>query len=77
MLEVLKKHHGTLSAADIHSKLPEIDLVTIYRNLDLFVKEKMIKLIFSKNKLTFKIFKQFAYFNRSFQFFFIIFHFFF
>ena len=45
MLEVLKKHHGTLSAADIHSKLPEIDLVTIYRNLDLFVKEKMIKKI--------------------------------
>lgn len=45
ILEVLKQHHGTLSASDINNKLPEIDLVTIYRNLDLFVKEKMIKKI--------------------------------
>jgi len=45
ILDVLKNHSGTLSAAAIHTKLPEIDLVTIYRNLDLFVKEKMIKQI--------------------------------
>lgn len=43
ILDVLKKHHGTLSAADIHTKLPSIDLVTIYRNLELFTKEKIIK----------------------------------
>ena len=42
ILNVLKKHKGTLSANDIHKKLPEIDLVTIYRNLDLFTKEKVI-----------------------------------
>jgi Fur family ferric uptake transcriptional regulator len=44
-LNVLKAHHGTLSAADISQKLPEIDLVTIYRSLDLFEKEKLIKKI--------------------------------
>lgn len=45
ILCVLKEYSGTLSAADIHSKLSNIDLVTIYRNLDLFAKEKMIKKI--------------------------------
>jgi len=45
ILDVLKSHHGTLSAADIHKHLPEIDLATVYRNLDLFVKEKLIKQI--------------------------------
>ena len=43
ILSVLQKAHSTLSAADIHEKIPEIDLVTIYRNLDLFTKEKLIK----------------------------------
>lgn len=43
ILEVLKKHHGTLSASEIHKQIPDIDLVTIYRNLDLFTKEKLIK----------------------------------
>jgi len=43
ILDVLKKNHGTLSAAEIHKQLPDIDLVTIYRNLDLFTKEKIIK----------------------------------
>ncbi len=43
ILEVLKKQCGTLSAKDIHTKLPAIDLTTIYRNLDLFVQEKLIK----------------------------------
>ena len=45
ILDVLKKQHDTLSVAQIHAKLPEIDIVTIYRNLDLFVKEKLIKQI--------------------------------
>lgn len=43
ILDCLQEHHGTLSAKDIHNKLPDIDLVTIYRNLDLFVKERVIK----------------------------------
>ena len=45
ILDVLQSNHRTLSAADIHKKLPEIDLVTIYRNLELFVEEKLIKRI--------------------------------
>ena len=43
ILETLKKKYGTMSAADIHAALPNMDLVTIYRNLELFTKEKMIK----------------------------------
>jgi len=43
ILDVLKQNHGTLSASDLHAQLPDIDLVTIYRNLDLFTKEKLIK----------------------------------
>ena len=46
ILDVLQTHHGTLSAADIHQQLPAIDLVTIYRNLELFTEEKLIKQIF-------------------------------
>lgn len=42
ILDVLKHNHGALSAKAVHNKLPEIDLVTIYRNLDLFAKEKLI-----------------------------------
>jgi Fur family peroxide stress response transcriptional regulator len=43
MLDILKQHKGALSAASLHEKIPEIDRVTIYRNLDLFTKEKLIK----------------------------------
>lgn len=43
ILNVLREHHHTLSAKDIHSLLPDIDLVTIYRTLDLLVKEQLIK----------------------------------
>jgi len=43
ILDVLKSTCHTLSASDIHKKIPEIDLVTIYRNLDLFTKEKLIR----------------------------------
>ena len=37
ILAVLKQEQEALSASDIHRKLPELDLTTIYRNLDLFV----------------------------------------
>lgn len=43
ILDVLKNTHDTMSAADIHTQLPDMDLVTIYRNLELFTKEKLIK----------------------------------
>lgn len=43
ILAVLKETHGPLSASRIHAALPRIDLATIYRNLDLFVREKVIK----------------------------------
>ncbi len=43
ILTVLKKHHGTLSAAEIHARLPEIDLVTVYRNLEVFVADKLVR----------------------------------
>lgn len=46
ILAVLKNTHGTLSAAKIHEQVPDIDLVTIYRNLDLFTKEKLIKQVY-------------------------------
>lgn len=43
ILDILKSQHGALSAAELHKRLPDLDLVTIYRNLDLFVKEKLVK----------------------------------
>jgi Fur family transcriptional regulator, peroxide stress response regulator len=43
ILSLLQAHSGALSAAEVHQQLPDIDLVTIYRNLDLFTKEKLIK----------------------------------
>ncbi len=43
IIATLKKSHGTLSASDIHKLLPGIDQVTIYRNLDLFVADGVIK----------------------------------
>ncbi|MES2966651.1 MAG: Fur family transcriptional regulator [Patescibacteria group bacterium] len=43
IINTLKKSHGTLSAQDIHKLIPTIDIVTIYRNLDLFVAEGIIK----------------------------------
>ena len=46
VLQVLQDHHGTLSAADIHARLPELDLATIYRNLDIFVADGEVKKLF-------------------------------
>ena len=43
ILVALRREKGALSAANIHMLLPEIDKVTIYRNLDLFVSEGIVK----------------------------------
>ncbi len=43
IIATLEKSHGALSASTIHKLLPAIDQVTIYRNLDLFVAEGIIK----------------------------------
>ena len=43
ILKVLQESKPALSAGSIHGLLPEIDKVTIYRNLDLFVSEGMVK----------------------------------
>lgn len=43
ILNILKQHKGALSASVIHVALPDIDLVTIYRNLERFTIEKLIK----------------------------------
>lgn len=43
MLDTLQLQQRTLSASQIHSLLPMIDKVTIYRNLELFVTEGLIK----------------------------------
>lgn len=43
ILAALRRAPGALSATELHQLLPTIDLVTIYRNLDLFTKEKLIK----------------------------------
>lgn len=43
ILEVLQHNHTALSAAEVHAALPDIDLATIYRNLEYFTAEKVIK----------------------------------
>lgn len=43
ILEVLKKQKNTLSASEVHSLLPDVDLATVYRNLEYFSNEKIIK----------------------------------
>ena len=43
ILEVLKASKDAVSASSIHSSLPQIDLATIYRNLDLFTKAGLVK----------------------------------
>lgn len=59
ILNILKSQNGTLSAGDIHKKIPEIDLVTIYRNLDLFTKEKIItKVQLEVNKVQYEYQKE-------------------
>ena len=43
ILNVLKEQPAALSAAEVHAFLPDIDLATVYRNLEYFTKEKLIK----------------------------------
>jgi len=43
ILSVLKNASGALSAKDIHAQLPEIDLTTVYRTLDIFVREGIVQ----------------------------------
>ncbi len=43
ILEALKKSHGALSAAALHKKLSGMDLTTVYRNLELFVRDGNVK----------------------------------
>ena len=42
ILDTLKKKHSTISARELALLLPNIDQATVYRNLDLFVKEGII-----------------------------------
>ena len=42
ILDVLKRNQEALSAKEINQLLPDVDLVTVYRNLELFVAEKII-----------------------------------
>lgn len=42
VLKVLQHHHGALSASVIHKALPDMNITTIYRNLELFVKDGLI-----------------------------------
>jgi Fur family ferric uptake transcriptional regulator len=50
ILEALKKAHGGLSAAKIHTLLPKLDLTTIYRNLEVFVSQGDVKKLNLKGK---------------------------
>lgn len=43
ILDVLKAERGALSAAQLHKKLPVLNLTTIYRNLDAFVEQGEVK----------------------------------
>lgn len=43
ILAVLKNTRGALSAAALHQQLPELNLTTIYRNLDAFVADGTVK----------------------------------
>lgn len=43
ILDALKKSKEALSASELHALVPEVDLVTIYRNLENFTNEKIIK----------------------------------
>jgi Fe2+ or Zn2+ uptake regulation protein len=43
ILDVLKDKKEALSAAEIHQLVPDVDLATVYRNLEHFTNEKIIK----------------------------------
>jgi Fe2+ or Zn2+ uptake regulation protein len=52
MRSVLKNEHGALSVHKIHAKLPALDLTTIYRNLELFVRSGDVKKLTLNGKQT-------------------------
>lgn len=43
ILDFFAENEGAYSASEVHEKLKDFDLATIYRNLNLFVKEELIK----------------------------------
>ena len=43
ILQALQGEKAALSAAEVHNLVPDIDLATIYRNLEYFTAQKMIK----------------------------------
>lgn len=43
ILAVLQESPEALSAAEVHAQLPDIDLATVYRNLEYFTEAKRIK----------------------------------
>jgi Fe2+ or Zn2+ uptake regulation protein len=43
ILDTLKAKQRALTAAELHAALPEMNLTTIYRNLELFTSEKVIR----------------------------------
>ncbi len=52
ILGVLKNSHGALSASQLHKKLPDMDLTTIYRNLEIFAADGEVKKLTFKDKET-------------------------
>lgn len=50
ILTTLACHQGTISATDLHAKLPDINLVTIYRNLDTLSEAGYIKKLYLSGK---------------------------
>ena len=43
ILDAVKKQKTALSAAEVHALIPDIDLATVYRNLERFTNEGVIK----------------------------------
>jgi Fe2+ or Zn2+ uptake regulation protein len=43
ILDVLKQSREALSAAEVHAAVPDVDLATVYRNLEHFTSKKVIK----------------------------------
>jgi len=43
ILDALKSKREALSAAEVHELVPDLDLATVYRNLEYFTTEKVIK----------------------------------
>lgn len=45
ILKLLQHHHGALTVSELHKHVPEMNITTIYRNLELFVKDGLVKKI--------------------------------